>query len=76
MEWIKCSDRRPDKTGVYLFYVPSGDRGMPFINTSWYSVELGGMWDSVVKVWADSINDIGYWMPLPEGPAEAGAKRV
>ncbi|ORM72403.1 hypothetical protein HA48_14705 [Pantoea wallisii] len=72
MEWIKCSEMKPELDGKYLTFGSYG------IGTSWYHTAFGrrvfqdcdtnnneGMTD-----WDDLAFQVTHWMPLPEPPAE------
>ena len=60
-EWIKCSERMPEKLDDVL--VSDGDN----VEVMWRDCD--GFWDC----WAPrnsniDIDDVTHWMPLPEPP--------
>ena len=64
MEWIKCSEKMPDKDGEYLVFAPSLDEEIPFEGIAWYNKSVN-YWEGVLYVWAKAIT---HWMPLPQKP--------
>lgn len=64
MEWIKCSDRLPEKSKHVLCYygVKSPLRGYMH-EGKWYLYFYGGVEESY-------MHNVTHWMPLPEPPTE------
>lgn len=59
MEWIKCSERLPEKHGKYL----------TFANRSWGTdIDVNEFWPHD-RVWA--IGRVTHWAPLPHPPTDA-----
>lgn len=65
VEWVKLSDRKPPRDGMYLFFAESYDPENPIISILWY--------DATKDSWrmSPAMIDIGitHWMELPEPPA-------
>ena len=67
MEWIKCSERIPEDSGIYLCYVEKQDR-IGKSNYQWVCTWSGGGW----WVHGGRYNGclVTHWMPLPPPPTE------
>jgi len=64
-EWIKCSERLPEVSDLYLVVRFENDRG----GTLDYSAEHKG-WN--LNLYGERENELfpTHWMPLPEAPNE------
>jgi hypothetical protein len=60
--WIKCSERLPDRADLYLVWRESSDIGwiMPGYNITTREYEGNGKWQSCANV--------THWQPRPEPP--------
>ena len=66
MNWIKCSERLPEKNGNYLVYLDYEEvYVLPFSSrhSAWNSRDHE---DPPLH----QIDGVTHWMPLPEGPKE------
>jgi len=67
-EWIKCSDRLPEKDGVYKCFTTFGGgltHHYSFLNDrKRFISEEDDDYDP------DPVDDITHWMELPEAPHE------
>lgn len=61
MEWIKCSDRLPEKNKEVLCY--RYQDGQDEIIISYLSWMLNGD-----PIWCDEVSNYTHWMPLPDCP--------
>ena len=58
MKWTKVEEANPDKSGMYIVYVPEHPLK---VATSWFNAKGSNPnWDAKVKA----------WMPFPEPPVE------
>jgi len=68
-EWIKCSDRLPEKPGRYLVFRPNDKKALslgPDTRIYYYSDTFGLGWTEDFN----GENYVSHWMPLPEEPKE------
>lgn len=63
MEWIKCSERLPEKEGRYLAY--PNTIGEPGTALFWVQGHIWQDLEDHTEPWAPT-----HWMPLPERPTE------
>jgi hypothetical protein len=67
-KWIKCSDRMPEKDGVYICYTTFGGgcvHTYSFIkDKERFISEQDDDYDP------DPVDDITHWRPFPESPRE------
>ena len=79
MEWIKCSDKLPDKDGEYLVYI--SDRIWSGAMILWFTNDFSQLDDSLYcphKGFYENDPEYGYmeykevthWMLLPEPPED------
>ena len=62
MEWIKCSDRLPEKETMVLTYSPE-------TNLRWGMIAFHGAWEVAIEG-METVSGITHWMPLPQPPKE------
>lgn len=69
MNWIKCSERLPEK-GVDVLAWDGVGQGVWFLdeNGEWDQSNVGYL-DELAMALRD-LNPITHWMPLPEPPGE------
>jgi len=60
-EWIKCSERLPERGKRVLMYSPNNEES----DTGAISVQMG--WVAHNKL---NVHGITHWMPLPDKPEE------
>ena len=58
-EWIKCSERMPDKPGEYLVYLP---------NLKLWNGIIRVNWDGENFEIEDHSCEVTHWMEFPEPP--------
>ena len=65
MEWISVKDKLPDDSSWVLVYADGAMNCMGYYK---------GKWVDWIQAQASNIiiNDITYWMPLPERPKDNG----
>ena len=73
-KWIPCSERLPERNGVYLVTVQNAEEGWAFVIHAWFNIEIpliyGRKGWTPLNEFYDLANqvrpDIVAWMPLPE----------
>ena len=73
MKWIKCSDRMPEKSGVYIVASEVKRSGNRIFNVVDYSSKYG-LWNSYdfeptladAMAHTEVFNDTEYWAEIPE----------
>lgn len=67
-EWIKCSERMPDKDSKVIAYTSFGQIifGMHY---RWKKYELQAL-DPLVSECTSWQGSVTHWMPLPEPPTD------
>jgi len=73
MEWIKCSDRMPEKSGEYLVASDVKESGYRIFTVIEYSSKWG-MWNTSdyrltredAELHTDAFRDTEYWAEIPE----------
>jgi hypothetical protein len=70
MDWVRMSDKKPEKDGGYFVYAQSLDPDQPlFIHAFWDDVK--GKWIGIADVWAEAIT---HWMNPAEPKDVVGAR--
>ena len=62
-QWIRCSERLPDKPRLYLIHVAPDE----YTNVAYYS---GYDWVIDEEEYYFNASDVTHWMPMPEPPKE------
>lgn len=78
MNWIKCSDKLPEKAGEYLVYV--SDEMWSGAMILWFTNDFSRLDDDLFYPQGFYVNDpeygrveykeVTHWMPLPEPPED------
>ena len=79
MEWIKCSDKLPDKDGEYLVYI--SDRVWSGAMILWFTNDFSqldgdlyyphkGFYESDPEYGYMEYKEVAHWMLLPEPPED------
>lgn len=79
MNWIKCSDRLPEKDGEYLVYV--SDRIWSGAMVLWFTNDFSqlyndlsyphkGFYENDPEYGCIKYEEVTHWMPLPEPPED------
>ena len=61
MEWVKCSERLPEKYKEVLTFRPPDEIIISYL--SW-------MIEVDEPIWADEVSNYTHWMPLPLPPKD------
>ena len=61
-EWIKCSERMPDKNGMYIVAGRHRNRSVGNV------VEAAYWYNGRFKLLVALVYDVHYWAPLPAHP--------
>lgn len=71
MEWIKCSERKPDADGRFLVSSTYGIV-MAYFSVSWSGKfqDAGTNNDEGMEDWDGNVFHVTHWMPLPPPPTE------
>lgn len=66
MDWIKVTDKVPEKDGIYLTY--SKSEGMNFAYWDIYPENPGGRWSSCGETF--NTSEITHWTEVPNEPLD------
>lgn len=74
MEWISIDKKLPEKSGIYLVVIKTGDEGNFVIMASYHVANLLNNFSgwTLLNEWHDLTSrlssNISHWMPIPDPP--------
>lgn len=68
MEWVKCSERLPEKSGSYLTCSRMGAMAVNYFSVRWQKWNVSDSNEDESWVNLMAIKSVVLWMPLPPLP--------